>query len=85
MKFTVKLTRAGEDDLAAAWLASDDRPAVTAAADQMDRKLAADPLNAGESRTSSVNRVDCIPPLGFAFDVVVDDATVYVTAIWLVS
>jgi hypothetical protein len=32
-----------------------------------------------------VNRVDLEGPLGFTFDVVVDDATVYVTAIWLIS
>lgn len=85
MRFTVALTPDGEQDLAAAWLASPDRAAVTAAADALERKLAADPLHAGESRASSVNRVDFVLPLGFTFDVVVDDATVYVTAIWLVS
>lgn len=85
MKFTVKLTAAGENDLAAAWLASDDRPAVTAAAHELEQRLASDPLHVGESRDSSVNRVDFVPPLGFTFDVVVDDATVYVTAIWLLS
>lgn len=85
MSFTVALTPACEQDLAAAWLASPDRPAVTAAMHQIEQKLAADPLTAGESRASSINRVGYIPPLGFAFDVVVDDATVYVTAIWLVS
>jgi hypothetical protein len=85
MTFTVVLTPPAEQHLAAAWLASPDRPAVTAAAFQMEQKLAADPLHAGESRASSVNRLDYIDPLGFTFDVVVDDATVYVTAIWLVS
>ena len=52
---------------------------------QMEQKLARDPLNAGESRESSVNRVDYVHLLGFTFDVVVDDATVYVNAIWLIS
>lgn len=85
MRFTVALTPIAEQHLAAAWLASPDRPAVTAAAHQIEQKLAADPLTAGESRASGVSRVDYIPPLGFTFDVVVDDATVYVTAIWLVS
>jgi hypothetical protein len=83
MTFTVILTPVAEGHLAAAWLASSDRPAVTAAAHRLERKLARDPLNAGESRTSSVNRVDFVPPLGFTFHVVVDDATVYVTAVWL--
>ena len=85
MTFTAKLTSDAEQDLATAWLASSDRPAVTAAAHQLEQKLATDPLHTGESRASSVNRVDHIPPLGFTFDIVVDDATVYVTAIWLIS
>jgi hypothetical protein len=85
MKFTVALTPVAEQHLAAAWLASSDRPAVTAAAHQLEQKLARDPLHTGESRASGVNRVGFEPPLGFAFDVVVDDATVYVTAIWLLS
>lgn len=85
MTFTVVLTPPAEQHLAAAWLASPDRPAVTMAAHRLEQKLARDPLNAGESRASSVNRVDFVPPLGFAFDVVVDDAMVYVTAIWLLS
>ncbi len=85
MNFTVVLTPPAEQHLAAAWLASPDRNAVTLAAHQMEQRLATDPLNAGESRASSVSRLDYIRPLGFAFDIVVDDATVYVTAIWLVS
>jgi hypothetical protein len=84
MNFTVVLIPDAEQDLATAWLASSDRPAVTTAAHQLEQKLAADPLHAGESRKSSVNRVDYIHPLGFTFDIVVDDATVYVTAIWLI-
>lgn len=85
MKFTVVLTPAAEQHLAAAWLGSSDRPAVTAAAHKLEQKLAPNPLTVGESRASSVNRVDSVLPLGFTFDVVVDDATVYVTAIWLIS
>jgi hypothetical protein len=85
MRFTVQLSPAAEQDLAAAWLASDDRPAVTFAAHQMERKLATNPLDAGESRGSSVIRIDYISPLGFTFDVIMDDSTVFVTAIWLVS
>ncbi len=85
MAFTVQLSPAAEQDLAAAWLASDARPSVTVAAHQMERKLASNPLDAGESRGSSVSRIDYISPLGFTFDVVMDDAAIYVTAIWLVS
>lgn len=85
MNFTVTLTSDAEQDLAAAWLAAPDRAAVTAAAHELEQRLAADPLNAGESRASSVSRMDFVHPLGFTFDVVVDDATVFVTAIWLIS
>ena len=83
--FTVTLTPDAEDDLATAWINSADRPAVTAAAQRMERLLASDPLHPGESRASSVNRVDYVAPLGYAFDVVVDDAAVFVTAVWLTS
>ena len=85
MRFTVALAPLAEQHLAAAWLASDDRPAVTVAAHRLEQLLAIDPMHTGESRVSSVNRVHHIAPLGFMFDVVVDDATVFVTAIWLVS
>jgi hypothetical protein len=85
MNFTVHLVPAGEQDLAAAWLASSNREAVTQAAFLMEQILASDPLNVGESRRSSVSRIGFVPPLGFTFDVVVDDAAVYVTAIWLIA
>ena len=52
------------------------------ASDRVDRLLATDPLNVGESRASGVNRIGYVPPLGFMVDVVVDDRTVYVTAVW---
>jgi hypothetical protein len=85
MRFTVSLALPAEQQLAAAWLASPDREAVTIAAFQMEQKLAALAPTAGESRQSTVTRVDWIPPLGFMFDVIVDDATVFVTAIWLIE
>jgi hypothetical protein len=85
MRFTVTLNPPAEQHLAAAWLAAPDRVAVTTAVHELEQRLAADPLNAGESRASSVNRMDIVHPLGFTFDVVVDDATVFVTAIWLIS
>jgi len=85
MRFTISLTPISEQHLAAAWLASLDRPAVAAAAHEMELLLAADPLRVGESRASSVSRTWFIPPIGFTFDVVVDDAADFVTAIWLTS
>lgn len=85
MRFTVTFTPTCEQDLAAAWLAAADRRAVTAAASRIEHLLAADPLAVGEGRESSVNRVAMAPPLGFSFDVVVDDSRVFVTGVWLVS
>ncbi|MBA4065446.1 MAG: hypothetical protein C0501_17380 [Isosphaera sp.] len=85
MTFAVNLDPPAIQGLAAAWLAAPDRGAVTAAAHQMEQILAADPLGHGESRESSVSRVGYVPPLGFTFDVVVDDSAVHVTAIWLTS
>ena len=85
MNYTVIWTAVAQQRLAAAWLAAADRNAVTAASHRIDQVLAADPLNFGESRASSVNRIGYVPPLGFTFDVVVDDQTVYVTAVWLTA
>lgn len=85
MQFTVILSTTAEQHLMACWLSATDQPTVTEAAHSIDQKLKADPLGVGESRASSVNRIGFIPPLGFTFDVVVDDATVYVTALWLIK
>ena len=85
MRFTVVYVPGAEQNLAAAWLSSPDREAVTTAAHQLEQELAADPLHCGESRGSSVSRVRFLPPLGITFDVVVDDATVYISAVWLTS
>jgi hypothetical protein len=85
MRYTVALTPVAEQFLANAWLASSDRPAVTAAMHQLEQELAADPLQCGESRGSSVSRVRLLPPLGISFDVVVDDTAVYITAVWLIE
>lgn len=85
MNYTVIWTRRAEGHLAAAWLASADRRAVTAAAHQLEQDLRRDPLNTGESRRSSVNRIAYQSPLGVSFVVVVDDMTVYITAVWLTA
>lgn len=85
MTYHVTLSTDGEQDQSAVFLASNDRPAVSQTVQELERKLSIDPLSAGESRESSVSRLDFVGPLGFTFDVVVDDAMVFVTAIWLVS
>jgi len=59
--YTVRWRRTALDQLAALWLDSNDRAAITAAVDEIDRVLAADPINAGESRAGDT-RVMFVDP-----------------------
>ena len=54
-------------------------------ADQLPQDRRFNPLAIGESRQSSVDRIVFVEPLGMAFNVIVDDEVVYVTAVWLVE
>jgi hypothetical protein len=85
MNYAVVWIAEAEQELAAAWLASADRNAVTRAANILDQRLRVDPLNTGESRLSSVQRVAYEPPLGIEFEVVEDDKKVRVLGAWLVA
>jgi hypothetical protein len=76
--YEVVWTTDAENDLAAVWLAASDRAAVTAACAVIDDELAFLPLTFGRRRTSSVNRVAVVPPLGVTFEVVEDDKRVFV-------
>src|SRR2546423_527403 len=58
----------GRADRAGGWTPSPDGAAVTAASDRIDRLLAADPLNAGESRDGD-DRILFDQPLGVIFRV----------------
>ena len=49
MKYTVVYVPSAEDQLAEIWMAATDREAVTVASDRIDRTLADDPADAGES------------------------------------
>jgi hypothetical protein len=82
--FTVLWTPAAEQQLTAILLTATDSAAVLKAARSLDRKLRRDPLTVGESRGSSVERIVFAEPLGITFSVIVDDATVYVTAVWAI-
>lgn len=85
MTYTVIWTPQAEQHLASVWIAAADRSEVAAAAYELERDLKRDPLEQGESRQSSVERVILRVPLGLSFSVVVDDMKVYVTAVWLVG
>lgn len=70
MKYAVRWTRKARlQQLAQVWLDAPDRNAVSAAAAEVDRLLATDPVVVGESRAAGL-RVVIVEPLmvGFAVD-----------------
>jgi hypothetical protein len=83
VNYTVYWVAVAEQELAAAWLASADRNAVSAAAHRLEKLLEADPLHTGESRQSSVQRVAFTTPLAIEFEIIVDDQKVRVLGVWL--
>jgi hypothetical protein len=85
MNYTVVWTPSAEQELAAAWLKSSNRNAVTVSAHAIERDLRRTPLTVGESRESSISRVAVSSPLSITFDVIVDDKTVFVRAVHLVA
>lgn len=70
MNFTVVWDEAAEAELAAAWLTSPDKQAVTRAVNTLERRLQVDPANEGESRSGGI-RVAFEGPVGLNFQVVV--------------
>jgi hypothetical protein len=66
--------------LADIWMASTDRAAVTAASHRLDQRLAADPVNEGESR-GGTDRIAFEAPLQILFRVDAANRTVHVTAV----
>jgi len=83
MSYRVVWTPSAQNDLATAWINAGDQAAVTQASHRLERDLARSPLSVGESRRSSVERVAFLPPLAITFLVVMDDHTVFVTAVTL--
>ncbi len=81
MRFTVSWTPTAQQDLAAVWMATTDRNAVTSAANTIDALLAADPESRGDLRFDTV-RTLAVPPLGVDFEVVEEDRIVYVLSAW---
>jgi hypothetical protein len=77
MKWTVIYRPGASDELAAIRLRSDDKQAITAAANSIDQQLRTDPLQAGESREGS-SRVLLHEPLIPFFDVLPEDCAVVV-------
>ena len=82
MMYQVTWGIAVEHQLAAIWIASTDRGAVTAASAWLEYHLSRTPLGLGEPRTSSVHRVAYRAPLGVEFQVIEDDKRVIVQGVF---
>lgn len=82
MNFTIIWSNAAIQDLARIWMQVTDRNVITQASNQIDQMLSQDPQYVGESRVGN-ERVAYADPLGFRFEVVVDDMMVTVGAVWL--
>lgn len=81
MKYSVTCTRGADGELAAIWIAADDRGAVTTAAQEIERVLADAPLSHGESREPNL-RILFVPPLGVRYLVEPVDLRVVIVQFW---
>jgi hypothetical protein len=63
------------------WMASADREAVTTASAELDRRLADDPEDEGESRVNTL-RITFEKPLAIYFDVNSEKKLVQVVRVW---
>lgn len=81
MKYSVMCTQAADGELAAIWIAADDRGAVTTAAREIERLLADAPLSHGESREPKL-RIFFVSPLGVRYLVEPDDLQVVIVQFW---
>jgi hypothetical protein len=81
MRFTVSWLRSAETELTALWLESEDRSALTTAANEIDRLLRTCPLEVGESREKN-RRMLLVRPLGVQYSVSEDDRVVRVLHVW---
>jgi hypothetical protein len=79
--FLVRWKQSALDRLAELWLEADNRSAISAAIEEIDRTLASAPASAGESR-SDTTRVFFVSPVGVFFDVNEVDQIVSVLRVW---
>ena len=84
MKYTVGWTGAALRELASEWIQAEDRAAVSAASNEIDRWLAEGPRDQGESRSGMV-RIMLVRPLAVEFEIIEDDCKVRVLAVWRVG
>lgn len=79
--FQVRWKRLALDFVTELWLDSADRASISDAVKEIDRLLASDPENAGESRSESI-RVLFVAPLGVFIEVDEPSKTVHVLRAW---
>lgn len=72
MRCSVACTKPADGELAAIWIAAEDREAVSIAAHQIERALHEAPLDHGESREHN-QRIMFVAPLGVRYVVRAED------------
>lgn len=81
MRYRVRWSRAAEDELTRIWLRATNRAAITAAAQSIDARLAANASNEGESRPHGL-RIIFASPLAATYRVNTNTGEVYVANVW---
>jgi hypothetical protein len=84
MKFRVFWAPLAEEQLERILATATDKNECVASAKTLDKALATDPLELGESRYDSV-RVGFALPLGIQFEVLADIETVVVYSVWQIE
>ena len=82
MIYTVAWHHSAERGLASLWLDAQNRNAVAAAANSIDKLLRQDPLLCGKSRIGKNIRILIVPPLGIYYRVSELDRLVVVRSVW---
>ena len=83
MSYNVIWKRAADGQLASIWMDADDRAAISHAARALDRRLALNPMEQGESRPSAL-RIAFELPLAVLYEIREDQRIVQVVAVWKV-
>ena len=81
MRYPVVWSPDAERELARIWNEVADRGTIASAANLLDRELARNPANLGESRASGLRIAHCLP-LGIRFTVLEDERLVRVITVW---
>ncbi len=77
----MRCSAAADGELAAIWIAADDRKAVSGAAYAIEQALGDDPLGCGESREEN-QRIMFVAPLGVRYVVLQESRSVMIGQFW---